>query len=512
MAKVPKFLLAVLLLLFTLCTSDDAPSPLPDLLDVLKASNLKSYHEAFLHAGIEESSMLRRMSTLDFVVNIGMKREEVDVLQSVVAKMVPERKKKEKKKKRVDVLLAKRQAQTYGRLVIDGAATSFEFMKATFGGHLPTKPLEFAVFDQPGCSSDPGPMEGGKGVIAVLERGTCNFLEKARNAQAAGFSVLAVVNTEEQLFQMPSGLGENGEMVDSGVTIPVVLLKKSALNILKHIQTTDPLIKSLFIPQDCDDDDSAACVTFYPSDVKTKDMFDASSGNIYFEGMEGGGFAPEFVTSSFGGTLPHGGEVIRVEPQDACEALSDDIDDIKDKIVLIDRGGCSFAAKVLNAQALGARAIIMQDDKIESPLEIIGASAAELSSLFIPVLMITKASGDLLEGYLKRLSDDEEGIGGAYISLTKEARIGIFWEEIRNWVRHCVTPKDDEASQSCDKLILALRDKSEGSADRSELVSKLMRRGKKKSGTGTGTSTEVEEEKEEEEEEEEEEIEEEGEL
>jgi len=321
-------ILHALLITLTLSSDDINELPIPTIQDVLDASKLNhnsTFADNFHDLGIDSSSMLHKMTILDLTVNIGMSREEAQTFHSNVKKLVPKRKKVKNSKKKVDVLLEKRQSLTYGRFYVDGAAFSTDFMKANFGGNIPAKPLEFVIYSEDetlGCDDRPFP-DSAEGVVAIVRRGTCTYLEKALNAEEAGAALLVVVNSEDNLFQMPASLGEKSEEDRENLpSVPTIMLKvnerafwktrnpshyypptrttkltlfhpirfarsvcfarpslkmrtislrsaqSSAFNVLQHIQTTDPFVKALVVPQDCSDDDSAQCATFYPTDIR----------------------------------------------------------------------------------------------------------------------------------------------------------------------------------------------------------------------------------------------------
>jgi hypothetical protein len=69
--------------------------------------------------------------------------------------------------------------------------------------------------------------------------------------------------------------------------------------------------------------------------------------------------------------------------------------DVKDRIVLIDRGACIFLEKVQNAEKAGAVAVIVAHDQTGPLGNMVGYSRAS-----IPALLITKMDGDVLREIL----------------------------------------------------------------------------------------------------------------
>lgn len=73
---------------------------------------------------------------------------------------------------------------------------------------------------------------------------------------------------------------------------------------------------------------------------------------------------------------------------------------VVDKIVLIDRGDCSFAEKVLGAQLGGAAGVIVINN-IPGPPLAMGGSDAPSNGIVIPAVMISKSDGELLKEQLR---------------------------------------------------------------------------------------------------------------
>lgn len=69
-------------------------------------------------------------------------------------------------------------------------------------------------------------------------------------------------------------------------------------------------------------------------------------------------------------------------------------------VALVERGGCSFAAKALKAQAAGAVAVIVYNDEKASYLPKMAADASSFNSINIPGMLIKQEDGAVLQqGY-----------------------------------------------------------------------------------------------------------------
>jgi len=76
---------------------------------------------------------------------------------------------------------------------------------------------------------------------------------------------------------------------------------------------------------------------------------------------------------------------------DGCTAITNPV---AGKVVLLDRGSCTFVLKAQDAQAAGAVALIIADNLVSGTPPGLGGTAVGIT---IPVLSVTKATGDLLK-------------------------------------------------------------------------------------------------------------------
>ena len=111
----------------------------------------------------------------------------------------------------------------------DAIAGQYDYNPAQFGP-APT-PANFSGdvavsggADNLGCGVDT-PVPGVEGKLALLDRGTCDFVQKAANAQAGGATGLILANNEE------AGIIPAGE--DPSITIPVIGVAMSVGDTLK---------------------------------------------------------------------------------------------------------------------------------------------------------------------------------------------------------------------------------------------------------------------------------------
>ena len=74
-----------------------------------------------------------------------------------------------------------------------------------------------------------------------------------------------------------------------------------------------------------------------------------------------------------------------------CNAF---VGDYTGKVVLIDRGSCSFPIKIRNAQNAGAIMVIVSNNSSQAPFQMTGTGTSDIT---IPSVMISKAIGDALK-------------------------------------------------------------------------------------------------------------------
>jgi hypothetical protein len=75
-------------------------------------------------------------------------------------------------------------------------------------------------------------------------------------------------------------------------------------------------------------------------------------------------------------------------PELGCSEL-ENVEQLVGNIAVISRGHCTFAEKVSNAQAAGAVAVIITNNRIGAPLKMAG----DFSAVTIPAMMVTQDAG-----------------------------------------------------------------------------------------------------------------------
>lgn len=94
------------------------------------------------------------------------------------------------------------------------------------------------------------------------------------------------------------------------------------------------------------------------------------------------------------------GRLTQISSLDLCEVDAPDLPS-KDLILLAHRGGCTFLVKALKAQRLGATALLLVDNREEELEYVHMVDPSHSEMLRIPILLISKPDGMLLETALQ---------------------------------------------------------------------------------------------------------------
>lgn len=92
------------------------------------------------------------------------------------------------------------------------------------------------------------------------------------------------------------------------------------------------------------------------------------------------------------------GPVVILSPADGCDDYQSDTD-VQGKIVVVDRGGCTFMQKAQVAMRAGARALIISNTLVENDVFFMGGDGS-IKSLPLPTVMTTGLDGKRLSNCL----------------------------------------------------------------------------------------------------------------
>ena len=200
---------------------------LPDLENFLKELELTHLTERFHASGFTETKYILRMKDMDMRImskEWGVNKETIQRVKDAIQIHKVERLVVSVVE---DPLMVLRNSLTYGKLVVEGSTTSYEYYTAHFSAPMPLEWMDLVVApdtNSSACALDGGDSMSGK--ILLAGRGECSFLDKATNASAVNASALVLVNNGSDLFQIAAGYatGANSEeSTDIPDALPMVI-------------------------------------------------------------------------------------------------------------------------------------------------------------------------------------------------------------------------------------------------------------------------------------------------
>lgn len=357
---------------------------LPPLTDLLAELQLEKYLSKVVRMGVAETRHLLRLGPMDFrimsmdwditaeeLLRLRTRIEELIAL-ATVAEGPPQD----------DTLLRERSALKYGRVYMRGSVMSFEYLSATFGAAAPVMgALRVAISEPPdGCGATHPDLSG---AVLVVKRGNCSFLGKAVAAVAANATALIIVNTEDRLDAPSSGVGIDPNVTDamhnSVSKLAVVCTSNNSFAKFVFAARRERDTAVHIVPLRCVSGGKCAPVTEAERGVPTE----VASGRLAVAAL--GGLEQElhvdFLTSTFGGTLPTGAlRLLFAEGAGlACDPFSraflESIGaDNGPFALLVRRGGCRFDDKAAVVESSGAALMVVVDPQ-DGALQRLGGGA-----------------------------------------------------------------------------------------------------------------------------------------
>ena len=143
-----------------------------------------------------------------------------------------------------------------------------------------------------------------------------------------------------------------------------------------------------------------------------------------------------YTIANFGFT-PYGqsiiGEVLVSDPLFACSPVKSSISNHKMPVfLLVERGNCSFVTKVHYAKLMGAKLVIIMDDRVEHSENIIMSDDFSYYNLDIPSIFIKKKDGLNLINYLKENKNEAIELNVKFVTIKKEKVNYVFWVTTSN--------------------------------------------------------------------------------
>ena len=287
---------------------------LPDLPTILQSISLDEYLKDFVKKGITETRYLLRLGRMDFQLmemDWGMPKEDVNTLRDKIKELMelalvpnePE-----------VVHYKERDGLKYGRIYVPHSVQSFEFLLASFGGSAPLGPQSLCLAQDPyGCdpferSSDR--VQDISGCIVVLSRGNCSFLTKALHAFQAHATGVIIINNENKIESLSSGLGVVPDISERDVNalkkFPVFCVSNTSLAKLSFSirSTANNRLPAFTTPLLCGH--GGKCVAVTPEEKLLSTECIGGSMTVMSSSNEEGkknSASFDFMTSIFGGIL-----------------------------------------------------------------------------------------------------------------------------------------------------------------------------------------------------------------
>ena len=427
---------------------------LPPLQELLETLGLTRFLKDFVKIGVTETRLLVRLSAMDFQLMSmdwnGITAEEIAKLKNEISALIIRATIPDEPITSPEVI--ERSKLTYGRVYMQDAIQSFEYVLGSFGGYPPIGRFSLQIpQDIYGCDYNSNEDHDFKGDVIAIMRGNCTFLTKAINAKKYNASAIIVVNTEDRLESPSSGLGVDKNITDAMVlsigNMPILTFSNTSWAKLEYtVELNRAAGLSTYInmvPLKCKT--GGICAPLLEEEKIIQDevtwgTIRARSSSSSSSGSTTGSVQVrsfDFLTANFGGQLPTRGEieVVLAEPLHACtelvpisnsinnnesvdinpdsttststttsvdteiSTLANNNNKYTNKAVLIHRGQCRFDTKILNAQLANARlAIIIDID--DNPLQRMGGMPPYAGYIKIPSILITSNAGKFLQKQL----------------------------------------------------------------------------------------------------------------
>ena len=302
--------------------------------------------------------------------------------------------------------------------------------------------------------------------MVITKRGMCTFITKSAHLRRNGASVGLVVNNEESLSDMQKGRGDDSSHCDA----PTAIISERAGTLIQHTASlrgalTDPKAHEL-VPNEVlliageEGTLTAACERVHALSEELTELWPHSvpaiptaqllsqeqkltvsnhqrpqseeGGRLAVAGDNGWAFF-DYHLAMFGPQeVPLGPHRMQMAlPPHGCDPDAYQVR-IRDTVVAILRGGgCSFGIKVINAQKLGAKAVVIVNTDESKNMRLM-ALPDEEPQIDIPCIMVSRRIQYYLEGQLRRFYANDQhivslqptGVFGDYEERSQAVRKG----------------------------------------------------------------------------------------
>ena len=285
--------------------------------------------------------------------------------------------------------------------------------------------------------------------MAILKRGICSFAEKAKALVRGSAAVGMIVNMDDNYIDMPRGK----ENIDN-CTSPIGSLRQRDGELLQHEAAApgetlavissyrghaDVCVKTVSMIEEIIDKwshsippmPSKDIFEVVPPGIDSRRKIADEGGRIAVSGQNGWAFF-DYHLALFGSQevplTPM--RLVFANPPHGCDPKAF-LNRISGAAVAILRGGgCSFGIKVLNAQSLGAKLVIIVNSEKGKPLQRLMAMKDEEEQIEVPTIMISQR----IKLYYERLLKAYYPLDQLLISIQPTGLHGRYEEKIKKYI------------------------------------------------------------------------------
>lgn len=254
--------------------------------------------------------------------------------------------------------------------------------------------------------------------IGIAKRGICTFVTRAINFAMGGSSIGIVVNTDDQLVDMPAGReSTTAATVPTGIIRlsdgELMLISNSKSEVLATVSDpkygVSPVCTRLINLADDLIDRWSHSIPHVPvnsvilsksNNNKLRGEID-EGGRVAIAGQNGWAFF-DYHLALFGPQeVPLGPHRLQMAiPPHGCDASEYSVRINNTVVAILRGGGCSFGVKVLNAQKLGAKAVMIVNTDDMKTMRL-NALPDEIPLIKIPCVMVSRRIQFYLEEQLR---------------------------------------------------------------------------------------------------------------
>lgn len=266
----------------------------------------------------------------------------------------------------------------------------------------------------------------------IAKRGVCTFVDKAILMSQQGAQLGLVVNADNELLDAPAGKSDKPEMAtaplallrqDDGLFLHLSALAQNVFFTVKPaynldtdrsesrrilelcetvVQTAEDVLDRW--PHSIPDLSLSQILAFKPPDQSKVRGLTEEGGRLVLAGSNGWAFF-DYHLAMFGPQeVPAGSsKFVLAQPAYGCDPNAYTVRVTNATVGILRGGGCSFGIKVINAQKLGAKAVVIINTDDEKTMRLM-ALPDEVPLVKIPCVMASRRLQFYVEAQLKRFA------------------------------------------------------------------------------------------------------------